>query len=176
MRRRTNLNAREDNAGTPEILEAHHGPGSAFDFPVILLDDVIQVLDLSDPDGCFPLSVDGLEGGEIGPAFVHGHGLRRAVAIDGLFKVAARSSLVAMRPQQEIDRITGLIHCTIQVLLLAAHLDVGFIHPPALTHRTFVLAKGFLEQRYELDDPPMHARMVNLKAALSHHLFEIAKA
>jgi hypothetical protein len=84
------LNTGEDNAGTPEILEAHHGPGSTFDCPVILLHDVIQVLALSDPDGRFPLSVDALEGSQIGPAFIHGHGLRRAVAIDGLFKVAAR--------------------------------------------------------------------------------------
>jgi hypothetical protein len=56
------------------IMRAHRkslkpimGPGSAFDCPVILLDDVIQVLALSDPDARFPLSVDGLEGGEIGP-------------------------------------------------------------------------------------------------------------
>jgi hypothetical protein len=63
-----------------------------------------------------------------------------------------------------------------QVLPAATHLDLGFIHPPALTDRTFVLANGLLEQRYELDDPAMHARMINLKAALSHHLFEIAEA
>ena len=86
-------------------------------------------------------SVDGLEGGQIGPAFIHGHDLRRAVAIDGLLEVAPRGSLVAMRPQQEIERISGLVHCAIQVLPLAAYLDVGFIHPPALIHRTFVLAR-----------------------------------
>ncbi|CAE6944324.1 hypothetical protein R69927_07843 [Paraburkholderia domus] len=143
---------------------------------MILLDYVVQILDLPDLDRRFPFSVDGLQGRQIGPAFVHGHGLRRAVAIDGLLEVAARGNLVAMRPQQEIDRIAGLVHCAIQVFPLAAHLDVGFIHPPALTHRTFALAKGFLEQRYELDDPAMHARMINLKAALSHHLLEIAKA
>jgi hypothetical protein len=49
---------------------------------VILLDDLIQVLDLSNPDGRFPLSVDALEGTQIGRAFIHGHGLGRAVTID----------------------------------------------------------------------------------------------
>jgi hypothetical protein len=44
--------------------------------------------------------------------------------------------------------------------------SVDVIHPPALANRTFVLAKGFLEQRYELDDPAMHARMVD--QILSH--------
>src|SRR5471032_2334532 len=105
---------------------------------MILLDDVVQVLDLSGLDGRFPLSLDGLQGGQISPAFVHGHGLRRTVSIDGFLEVAARGSLVAMRTQQEIDRITGLVYCAIQVLPLAAHLDVGFIRPPTLADRTFV--------------------------------------
>ena len=81
---------------TPEILEAHHGFNDALDGTMILFDDVVQILDLSDLDGCFPLSVDGLQGGQIGPAFIHGHGLRRAITIDGLFKVAARG-FVAIR-------------------------------------------------------------------------------
>ena len=113
------LNAWEDDAGTPEILEAHHWPDSAFDVPMILFDHVVQILDLPDLDGRFPCRVDGLQSRQIGSAFIHGHGLRRTIAIDGLLEVAARGSLVAMRPQQEIDRITGLVYCAIQVLPLA---------------------------------------------------------
>ena len=108
---------------TPEILEAHHGFNDALDGTMILFDDVVQILDLSDLDGCFPLSVDGLQGGQIGPAFIHGHGLRRAITIDGLFKVAARCSLVTMVSKQEIDGVADLVHCPVQVLPLAAHLD-----------------------------------------------------
>jgi hypothetical protein len=37
---------------------------------MILLDDVVQILDLPDLYGRFPLSVDGLQGGQISPAFV----------------------------------------------------------------------------------------------------------
>jgi hypothetical protein len=50
---------------------------------MILLDHVVQILDLPDLDGCFPFGIDGPEGSQIGPAFIHGHGLRRAVTIDG---------------------------------------------------------------------------------------------
>jgi len=32
------LNAGEDDASTPEILESHHGPGAAFERPMILRD------------------------------------------------------------------------------------------------------------------------------------------
>jgi hypothetical protein len=40
---------------------------------------------------------------------------------------------------------------------------------------TFVPTERFLDQRYEFDDLAMYPRVVNLKAALGHHL-EIAKA
>jgi hypothetical protein len=43
---------------------------------MVLLDDVVQVLDLPDLDGRFPFSVEGLEGGQISAAFVHGNSLR----------------------------------------------------------------------------------------------------
>ena len=84
---------------------------------MILFDDIVQILDLSNLDGRFPFSVDGLQGGQIGPTFIHGHGLRRAVTIDGLFKVAARCSLVTMGSKQEIDGLAGLVHSAIQVLI-----------------------------------------------------------
>jgi len=65
---------------------------------------------------------------------------------------ATGGSLVTMDSKQKIDGLASLVHCSIQVLPLAAHLDVGFIHPPALAYRTFVPAKGLVEQRNELDD------------------------
>jgi hypothetical protein len=36
---------------------------------MILLHYVVQILDLPDPDGRFPLGVDGLQGGQIGAWF-----------------------------------------------------------------------------------------------------------
>jgi hypothetical protein len=111
------FDARQDDVGAPEILEAHHGPGSAFDSPMILLHDVVQILDLPDLDGHFAFSVDGLEGGQISPAFIHGYGLRRAVPINGFLKVTAGRTLVTMGPKQEIDGLAGLVHSAIQVLI-----------------------------------------------------------
>jgi hypothetical protein len=44
------LNAGQDDACTPEILESHHRFDDAFDGTVILLDDVVQVFVLPDLD------------------------------------------------------------------------------------------------------------------------------
>lgn len=70
------LNAAQNDARTTKILETEHGPGSAFDGPVVLLDAVVQILDLTDADGCFACGVDGLEGGQIGTALIHVDRLR----------------------------------------------------------------------------------------------------
>jgi hypothetical protein len=42
------LDATEQDAGAPEILEPEHGSGAPLDRAVILLDDVVQVLRLAD--------------------------------------------------------------------------------------------------------------------------------
>ncbi|RKT20821.1 hypothetical protein B0G69_4167 [Paraburkholderia sp. RAU2J] len=133
-------------------------------------------LDLAHLHGRFPFGVDGLQCGQIGTAFVYGDGLRFAVLIEGFLEIATRGSLVTMGSQQEIDGLSGLIHRTIQVLPLAAHLDVRFVHPPAPADRPLMLAKRFFEQRHEFDHPAVYRRMVHLETAFRHHLFQIAQA
>jgi hypothetical protein len=53
-----------------EVLEAEHRPGSAFDGPMVLLDDVIQILSLSNLDGYLTIVVDRVDGSQIGAALV----------------------------------------------------------------------------------------------------------
>jgi hypothetical protein len=62
------FDANQDDASTPEILEAHHWFDDAFDGAVILLHDVIQVLVLADLDRCRTLGVERFERGRIGAA------------------------------------------------------------------------------------------------------------
>jgi hypothetical protein len=38
-----------------------------------------------------------------------------------------------------------------------------------------MLAKGFLEQRHQLDDPPVHGRVIDLNTVFRNHLFEITQ-
>ena len=66
------LEATDHDACAPKILEPQPWPRSTFDGPVILLDDVVQVLALTDPDRCLALRVHRVQGSQIGAAFVHG--------------------------------------------------------------------------------------------------------
>lgn len=95
------FDAGQDDASTTKILEAHHRFDNAFDGPVVLLDDVVQILDLTDLDGRFRFGVDRLEGRQIGSAFVHGDRLRHAVLADGFLEVATRRSSMG---SQQISR------------------------------------------------------------------------
>ena len=61
------FDASEDDARTPEILEAHHRLDDAFDGAAILLDDVIQVFVLPDPDRCRPPGVKRFERSRLAP-------------------------------------------------------------------------------------------------------------
>ncbi|MGF6935951.1 hypothetical protein OKW41_005113 [Paraburkholderia sp. UCT70] len=55
------VDAGQDDAGTPEILETQHRPDDAFDGPVVLLDNVVQILWLADLDRALAFGVDRLK-------------------------------------------------------------------------------------------------------------------
>ena len=44
------INAEKDNARAPGIFEAHHRLDEAFDGTMVLLDEVVEILVLPDPD------------------------------------------------------------------------------------------------------------------------------
>lgn len=54
---------------------------------MILFNEVVQILDLTHLNGGFPFTVDAPVGGQIGAAFVHGNGLRRAIPINVFLEV-----------------------------------------------------------------------------------------
>ena len=64
------FDARQDDAGTTKILESQHRPGTALDRPVVLFDEVIQILVLADLDRRVALGIEGLQRSQIGAAFV----------------------------------------------------------------------------------------------------------
>jgi hypothetical protein len=162
------FDAGQDDASTPEILETHHWFDDAFDGPVILLHDVIQVLVLANLDQCRALGVERFERGQIGAALIHGNRFGLTVLVNRLLEVAVRSGLVTMGAQQEFNRVALLVDGAVQVLLLAFDLEVGFVQPLALANRSLVPSKRLFEQRHELDDPAVHTRMIHLNVPFDH--------
>jgi hypothetical protein len=104
------LDTAQQNAGTTKGLEPEHRPGTALDSPMVLFDDVVQILVLADPDRRVALRVEGLERGQICTTFIDLDRLGLAVLIDRLLEVALGCSLVTVGTQQEIDRLAGLVN------------------------------------------------------------------
>jgi hypothetical protein len=150
------FDANQNDTRAVEVFEPQHRSSSTFDGPMVLLDYVVQILDLTNLDGCLALRVHRMQCRQIRTAFVDGHRLRRTVLSDCLFKETPGSNLVALGSEQKIDGVTRLVYGAIQLFPRTFDLDIGFIHAPALAHRALVLAKRLFKQRHQLDDPPMH--------------------
>jgi hypothetical protein len=135
----SHLDAAEQDACTPEILEPEHGVGMPLDRAVVLVDDIVQVLRLPVLDWRFALGVDGFQRSHTGVTFVDRHRLRFAILGDRFFEIPARSSLIPMGPQQKIDGVASLVDGAIQVL--AINLNVGLPDAPTLADGAFVAAK-----------------------------------
>ncbi len=80
------FNPGQKDPGTAKILEAPHGPGTSFDRPRVLLDDVVELLTLANLDGRLTIGIDRFERGEIGTAYVDRHNIGHTVPPD--FEIA----------------------------------------------------------------------------------------
>jgi hypothetical protein len=89
----------QQDPGATKILEAEHGPYASLDRPMILLDDIVQILVLANLDRCLPLRVENIQRGHVRTAFINCHCLGFAVLRDRLFEVAPRRGLVTMGTQ-----------------------------------------------------------------------------
>jgi hypothetical protein len=103
------FDAAQQDPGAAKRLEPQHGAGAPLDRPMVLLDQVIEIFGLADPDGCFAIGIDGFERDEVGTAFVDGHRLGQAILSDRLFKVTSGCSLVPMGAQQKVDGVAVLV-------------------------------------------------------------------
>ena len=73
---------------------------------MVLLDDIVQILDLTNLDGCLAPGVHRMQRRRIRAAFVDGHRLRRPVLSDCLLKETPRSNLVPLGSEQKVDSVT----------------------------------------------------------------------
>ena len=55
-------------------------------------------------------------------------------------------------------------------------LDIGFIHAPAPVNRALILSSLLVKKRGVMQHPAVKRRVINIKAALGHHLLNIAIA
>jgi hypothetical protein len=94
--REHNLNAAQQDPGTAKSFESQHGSHTSLDRPMVLLDKVVEIFGLEDPDGRFTIIIDGFECGQIGAAFVNGHRIWYAILDDRFLKITSGCSPVPM--------------------------------------------------------------------------------
>jgi hypothetical protein len=123
------LDAGQDDAGATKILEAQHRSGDAFDGPMVVLDHVIQLLDLTNRDGRLALGVHRVQRGQIRAAFVDGYRLRHTILSDRLFKEAPCCHLVPLGSEQEINGFTRLVDRPVGIPPLAFDSDIRVSRP-----------------------------------------------
>jgi len=83
-----------------KFLNPSIGRGSTFNGTMVLLDDVVQILDLTNLDGRLAPGIHRVKRSQTGAAFVDGYRLGRAVLTDCPFEEAPGSSLVPPGPEQ----------------------------------------------------------------------------
>ena len=85
------LDAGDDDSSTPKRLESEHRSCDCLDCPVILLDDVVEVLVLAHQDVDTGVSLDAFNGGRVGSALVDSDLLWHVVQVDVALQKSQRS-------------------------------------------------------------------------------------
>ena len=143
---------------------------------MVLLHGIIQVLDWPDDDRRFASAINIIHGSFIGSALVHRDLLGSTASLHGFLEEPQGCGLVAPGRQQEVDRLSLLVHRAVQVFLDTLDLDVSLVHAPAAAHRELVLAEHLLKQGQKPDRPAIDRGMVDEHAAFLHHFLQVAMA
>ena len=158
-------------------LESQHRLADPFDEPMILLDDVVEVLALSVKDGDWKLIVvDRLCDGHFRRRSLVRRDHARHPVVTGcqcLSQETLRGVLVAKLRYQEINGFTVGIDRSIQIVVDAVYLQVGFIHSPGIVRAGQVPADALLDDRGVFLDPAHDGGVAHTQSALAHDLFDI---
>ena len=93
----------------PKDLKPNIGRVRPLDGPMILLDDVVQILGLPKLNGRAAVSDQAAHGRRIGAALVDRDACRHVVQVDRALKETPHRSHVAMGRQQEVHRLAKLV-------------------------------------------------------------------
>lgn len=141
------FDTRQDNLGPPEEFEPRHQFYPAFDVTVVLLHRIVQLLTLPDLNTVilYPAVIQLCEGGGVCAAFADGHHFRFTVLADGLAVEMQGSRRIPLRGQQKINGLPVRVHGPVQILPLALHSVVRFIHSPASAGTPFITTKNLIQ-------------------------------
>jgi hypothetical protein len=97
------LDAGQHVSGRIKGFEVEHRPGHPLDGPMVLLDDVVEIFDLTHHNWRVFAGIDGIDGRLVGAALVRGDLVGSAVLAHGLVEEAFGGGHVPLCGQEEID-------------------------------------------------------------------------
>lgn len=147
------FNTSEQNTRATKILEAEHRSDDALDGPMILLDDVVQILHLTQFNWRAGVGLNTPDGSRIGTTLVDGDLVGQAVLTDGAFQDSARCGQIAFGRKQKIDCAAVTVDGTIEIFPLAADQHIGLIHPQTVANRALAATEGRGKHRQDLERP-----------------------
>jgi hypothetical protein len=179
------LDAAQDRPSGRDRLEPKHWSNPALDGPMILLDAIVQVGTLPDPDRLqiAPRSVlepvHGIAGQDrlsVGLAAINHDPLRSSVSLQCLAQEALSGREIAPFAEPELDRIAVAVDGTVQIPPVTTNFDVGLINVPLARDRSLAPIELLQQAWRKVDSPAMDCGVVDGDASLGHHLLEIAQA
>src|SRR5271166_4788364 len=150
----------------------------AFDGPVILFQDVVEILHRS-MSAVFLQSTLSFElryRWRITCVLVGVDDPRRPIVLSAqrFGEEAFGRRCIAFSREKEVDRRTGRVDSPVQIDPLALNPDVGLIHPPAIVGRSEPCSQSALNFWGVTLDPPLDGDVVDQKSALRKEFLHIA--
>src|SRR5271165_4204059 len=149
----------------------------AFDGPVILFQNIIEVLHRSMPAILHQSTreFEPHDGRWITGVLVGVDDPRRPMVLSaqGFDEKALSRCCVAFSRQKEVDRRTAGVDSPVQIHPFALDPDVGLIHPPVVVGRSEPRSQSALNFRRVTLDPPPDGDVVDQKSALSKEFLDV---
>jgi hypothetical protein len=168
------FNALQSDADRTKRFEAEHRSNNAFDGPVVLLDEIVQVFALTNLDLVTSFLLECLDSRGIGAALIDRDLVRKTMLPNRFPEKAQSSLLIATGGEQKVDGLAFFVDGAVEIRPLAFDLDVRLVHPPTRADRALLnFAESSLQLRREFLNPTIDTRVVDVHAALRHHLLQI---
>ena len=159
------LNTGEKCPGSSKGLESQHEPGDLFDTTMVLYNQIMYILRLSNANGRIVLGIAADDRCRIGPTLVDIDDIRRAATLSGLGQKPLGGFLITLVGQQKINRFALLVYGPIQIHPQTLDTDIGLIKAPTDADGTLAPVENCLELRAIFDDPPINGRVVDVNTA-----------
>ena len=160
-----------------ERLEARHRGAASLDRPMILLDEVVQILvrPYHHVAPAWMFASQQPQRATTGNLTIERHFARHAWqgGRERLAKERLRSRDSSIASKQEVDGLAMLVDSSVQVVPLRLDLDLRLIDAPRGADRLGEPMPALLEFRHIPRNPTKDRRMRDVHAPLGHHLHQV---